>query len=148
MRGATPQRRWIVGHALRSAIKRADPGALAVMGFGVGTPVKLQAISIVPARPRLGGAVNVGFELHNVSRQPQRALADLRVHFVKSAGGTGPKVFKLKAVSLEPGARVALRKTISLATLTTRKHYPGRHRVAALLNGESRALGSFALRGA
>jgi 3-methyladenine DNA glycosylase AlkC len=148
MRGATPQRRWIVGHALRSAVKRADPGALAVMGFGVGTPVRLRAVSIAPARPTLGGAVTIGFELHNASRQPQRVLVDLRVHFVKSAGATGAKVFKLKAVSLEPGASVALRKTISLAPLTTRKHYAGQHRVEALLNGESRALGSFELRGA
>lgn len=148
MRGATPQRRWIVGHALRSAIKRADPGALAVMGFGSGTPVKLRAVAIAPARPRLGGSVTIGFELHNAGRQPQRVLADLRVHFVKSSGGTGAKVFKLKAVTLEPGASVALRKKVSLAPLTTRRHYAGRHRVEALLNGESRALGCFELRGA
>jgi hypothetical protein len=67
---------------------------------------------------------------------------------VKSSGGSGAKVFKLKAVSLEAGASVALRKTISLAALTTRKHYAGRHRVEALLNGEARALGSFELRNA
>ena len=148
MRGATPQRRWIVGHALRSAIKRGDPGALAVMGFGVGTPVTLRAVAIAPARPRLGGAVTIGFELHNPGRQLRRVLADLRVHFVKAGGGTGAKVFKLKAVSLEPGATVALRKKISLAALTTRRHYAGRHRVEALLNGETRVLGSFELRDA
>jgi 3-methyladenine DNA glycosylase AlkC len=99
MRGATPQRRWIVGHALRSAIKRADPGALAVMGFGSGhDPGEARRRHDRSRRGRgSASSVTVGFELHNASRQPQRVLADLRVHFVKSSAVTGAKVFKLKA---------------------------------------------------
>ena len=34
LRGATPERRWIVDHALRSAVKRADAGALGALGYG------------------------------------------------------------------------------------------------------------------
>jgi hypothetical protein len=117
------------------------------MGFGAGTTLEIGAITIEPACPRIGGAVTIGFELRNPGRRPGRVLADLRVHFVKSAGGTGAKVFKLKALSLEPGACVVLRKTISLTPMTTRKHYAGPHRVEAILNGESRALGRFDLRG-
>jgi hypothetical protein len=36
-------------------------------------------------------------------------------------------------------------KSISLAEMTTRKHYPGTHRVDAILNGRAQALGSFEL---
>jgi hypothetical protein len=72
-------------------------------------------------------------------------MADLVVHFVK-ARGSGAKTFKLKALSLEPGSRETLGKTISLAQLTTRRHYAGAHRVEALLNGKRIALGRFDLR--
>ena len=34
---------------------------------------------------------------------------------------------------------------VSLAEMTTRKHYPGTHRVEALINGRVEPLGSFAL---
>ena len=34
LRGATPERQWVIKHALRSAVKRADAGALAALGFG------------------------------------------------------------------------------------------------------------------
>ena len=34
LRGAGAERRWIVNHALRSAVKRADPGALGALGYG------------------------------------------------------------------------------------------------------------------
>jgi hypothetical protein len=72
-------------------------------------------------------------------------LLDLRIHFVKANGKPSPKVFKLRTVTLEPGRIQELRKTVSLAELTTRKHYPGNHDVEALVNGKVVPLGSFQL---
>ena len=72
-------------------------------------------------------------------------MADLVVHFVK-ARGTGAKTFKLKAVDLPARGRVTLSKKIGLKQLTTRKHYPGVHRRAALLNGGPRSSVRFAAR--
>ena len=40
--GATPERRWIVGHALRSAVKRADPGRSVPSGYGGKAEVPLR----------------------------------------------------------------------------------------------------------
>jgi hypothetical protein len=61
------------------------------------------------------------------------------------ARGTGAKTFKMKALTLAPGARVAVTKKIGLRQLTTRRHYPGVHKVEALLNGRRVALGGFTL---
>jgi hypothetical protein len=102
-------------------------------------------VSITPAVARIGGTVCIAFELVNTGRQVQRVMADLVVHFVK-ARGTGAKTFKLKALELQPGASASLSKKIGLQQLTTRKHYPGEHRVEALLNGRRLPLGSFKLR--
>jgi 3-methyladenine DNA glycosylase AlkC len=146
LRGATPERRWIVGHALRSAVKRADAGALGALGFGGKAEVSLRDARVTPKQPRIGGSVTVSFTLVNRSRNVQRVMADLVVHFVK-ARGTGTKTFKLKALELPPRASVKLSKKIGLKQLTTRKHYPGVHLVEALLNGVRRKLGSFSLRG-
>jgi hypothetical protein len=54
-------------------------------------------------------------------------------------------VFKLKTLDLAPNETQRVGKQISLAEMTTRKHYPGLHRVDALLNGRAEALGSFEL---
>ena len=144
LRGAGEQRRWIVNHALRSAVKRADAGALGALGYGGRAAVKLRRID-VPATARIGGTMRIGFEIHNPGRKLQRVMADMVVHFVK-ARGTGAKTFKLKALTLKPGESVAVGKSIALKQLTTRKHYPGRHRVDALLNGQRLPLGSFLLK--
>ena len=145
LRGATPERRWIVSHALRSAVKRADAGALGALGLAARRKCRCAPRSITPQQPKIGGSVTVSFTLVNQSRSAQRVMADLVVHFVK-ARGTGAKTFKLKALELPPRASRRLSKKIGLKQLTTRKHYPGVHSVEALLNGARRKLGSFSLR--
>jgi 3-methyladenine DNA glycosylase AlkC len=145
LRGASAERRWIVNHALRSAVKRADAGALGALGYGGKAAVKLRRVTIDPPVARIGGDVRIGFELANAGRKPQRVMADLVIHFVK-ARGTGAKTFKLKALELAPGERALLGKKISLKQHTTRKHYPGEHRLEALLNGQRIPLGKFLLR--
>jgi hypothetical protein len=83
--------------------------------------------------------------LKNTTRLVQSVVVDLRVHFVKANGGTSAKVFKLATVNLAPGESAALRKTVSLADLTTRTHYPGVHRVELQMNGAVTPVGQFTL---
>lgn len=145
MKDATPNMRWLIRHALRSAVKRGEPGALAVLGFDEDVNVSIRNVSIEPERIVIGGAVTVAFEVANRDERKQRVLVDLRVHFIKSNRKGSPKVFKLKAVELAPKEVIHMRKTISLADMTTRKHYPGSHKVEVLLNGSARRLGAFDL---
>lgn len=145
LQGASAERKWIVGHALRSAVKRGEPGALQVLGFGKTAKVLVRAAQVTPTRARVGGRVDIAFEVHNPHAKPQRVLVDCCVHYVKANGQTSRKVFKLKTLELAAGDTVPLRKRLSLAQMTTRKHYAGWHRVEVLLNGQAQALGSFEL---
>ncbi|WP_199313626.1 hypothetical protein [Leptolyngbya sp. FACHB-671] len=144
---ATHERRWLIRHALRSAIKRADSEAIAALGFSDGAMVSISKVSITPQQVVIGGFVSIAFEATNTNSGHQRLLLDIRIHFVKANGKTSPKVFKLKTVELAPGETIQLGKSISLADMTTRKHYPGTHQVEILLNGRKIPLGSFELMG-
>jgi 3-methyladenine DNA glycosylase AlkC len=145
LKDASAERAWIVGHALRSAVKRCDSGALKVLGFGKAAQVALGGIQITPATPEMGDAVRIAFELTNTQAHTQSLLVDLAVHYVKSSGQTSPKVFKLKVLELAPGQTAQFSKKLSLAQMTTRQHYPGVHKVAVLLNGQAQPLGEFEL---
>jgi len=142
---ATAERAWIVNHALRSAIKRGDRAALHVLGYGKTAQVTVGAIQITPAKAVMGGTVNIAFGVTNPQAKPQNLLVDLAVMYVKANGQTRPKVFKLKTLELAPGQSVQLAKKLSLAEMTTRKHYPGVHSVAVVLNGQNQSLGCFEL---
>lgn len=145
LEGADDNRRWLVRHALRSAVKRGEPGALGVLGYGDPAEVSIRNISFTPARATMGDSVRIALEVWNTGSDRQRLLADLRVHFVKANGRTSPRVFKLRTLDLAPGESAGLRKTISVADMSTRKHYRGTHRVEVVLNGRGEPLGSFEL---
>ncbi len=143
--GATEERRWIVRHALRSAVKRGEAGALGLLGFGAVARVSLERVRITPRRPAIGSAVTLTFDIAGRAVRPQRLLVDLRVHYVKANGTTGSKVFKLRELDLAPRGVGSFSKRLSLAQLTTRKHYAGTHRVEVLVNGRAYPLGAFQL---
>ncbi len=140
--GASPERLWIIRHALRSAVKRGDTRALSVLGFRGGGELEVSA-SFQPKRVRLGESIGVTLSVTNRSDTRQKAVVDFAVHFIKANGSARPKVFKGGKVDLPPGASCSFEKTISFATMTTRKHYPGTHRIEALVNGQATGLGSF-----
>ncbi|MBA3595621.1 MAG: DNA alkylation repair protein [Pseudomonadota bacterium] len=147
LKGASDERRWIVQHALRSAVKRGEAGALAALGFGKSAEVAVSRARITPARVPMGEKVTIAFDVSNTSAKAQEVLVDFCIHYVKASGKTSAKVFKLKVLSLAPKETVRLSKTVSTAEMTTRKHHAGQHRVDVLLNGQARALGVFELVG-
>mgnify|MGYP006163434985 CR=1 FL=1 len=145
LQGATPERSWTVQHALRSAVKRGEAGALAALGFGETANVVVSQPAITPAQAVMGGSLTVAFDVTNTTAQPQQVLVDFAVHYVKANGQARAKVFKLKTLDLAPHETQKVGKKISLADMTTRKHYPGHHRVDAILNGRFQPLGAFDL---
>ena len=146
MGGATPERAWLVKHALRTLIKRGNPGALAVLGFGEVATVSLDDVAVTPRSPRIGESARVEFTVTNDGLRLVALLIDLRVHFVKARGDTSAKVFKLTTVELDPGESTRIGKTVALHQQTTRTHHAGLHEMEVLVNGVPLRLGSFVLR--
>lgn len=140
---ASEVRRALIEHALRSAIKRGEAGALRLLGYGAKPAVAIEEVRFQPRKVAIGGKVAVRFTVRSTARTGQSLLIDLAVHFVKANGNGSPKVFKLKRVDLPAGGRVELSTTVSLAVHTTRKPRPGAHVVDVLVNGVAMRAGSF-----
>ncbi len=143
LKGASTERRALVEHALRSAVKRGAAEALRLLGYGTKAAVTLENVQFDPPRVRVGGRLSIRFALRSTSRKAQELLVDIAVHFVKAKGRTAPKVFKIRRITLPPGGRTELQTSISLAVHTTRVPRPGTHAVDVLVNGEARRAGSF-----
>jgi 3-methyladenine DNA glycosylase AlkC len=143
LEGASAERRALVEHALRSAVKRGDGDALRLLGYGSKPSVSIEQIRFDPPRVAIGKNISMSFVLRSKAPTPQNLLVDVAVHFVKANGRATPKVFKLKRVMLPPRGAVPIATRISLAVHTTRKPRPGTHVVDILVNGERRRVGSF-----
>ena len=141
-----PHTGWIAKHAARTLIKAGHKRTLKLFNFTGRPAVKLTCFRLAPARLKLGETVEFAFTLHSIARRPQQLAVDYRIHYVKASGGTAPKVFKLREIALPPGGQQAVTKRQTLRNFTTRKHYPGRHRLEVLVNGQVHAAGRFDLK--
>lgn len=139
-RGASPERLGLIRHALRWLVKGGDRRALRVLGFEGGEKIRV-AGRIRPRRIRVGESCAIELSLENRARAAQAVVVDLAVHFVKAGGSARAKVFKVRSLRLLPGEKVSVAKAISFAQRTTRRHYPGRHRIEALVNGRAVPVG-------
>jgi 3-methyladenine DNA glycosylase AlkC len=130
-----PGREALVRRGLRTLVKAGDPGALEILGYRAG---RASAEAGLPASLHIGERLPLAITVHCDGP----AMVDVVVHFVKADGSTRRKVFKGGELS---GSGV-VRCTISFAQHSTRTHYPGPHRVEALVNGRVHPLGAIDLR--
>ncbi len=142
---ASTERQRLIRHALRTLVKAGNPQALALLGYAPGQHLAVGKVSLAPAAPQRGGEVQISCELRNESPQTQSLCVDLRVQYVRSHGRHSTKVFKWKTLELAAGQSCLLTYRLSLAEMTTRKHYPGLHPVTVLVNGQPYDLGAFDL---
>jgi 3-methyladenine DNA glycosylase AlkC len=145
-KGASDERLWLIRHALRSAVKRGETGALTVLGFSAQPKVEIRQVAISPHRVCIGESVQLAFDLMSCSAKPQQLMVDFQIHYVKANGATRAKVFKLRSLDLAPWQTLRLNKQISCREMSTRRHYPGMHRIDLLINGQLFPLGTFRLK--
>ncbi len=145
LENASKDRVWLVKHALRSAIKRGEQGALQALGYGHAADVRVENVAISPQKSKMGGSVQINFELTNQASKTAALMVDFSIHFIKANGKANPKTFKLKAVELMANQTLKFSKKVSLKPMTTRTLYAGLHKVEVMVNGRSTLIGDFDL---
>lgn len=141
---ASKEKRWIIRHALRSLVKQGHDGALEVLGYGAPS-ITLESFAISPATIQMGEVFTMDFSLKSTSDQSQNLVIDYVVHFVKANGSTSGKVFKWKTAVLPPNASLTSQKSHKIKPITTRRYYPGLHRVEMQINGRPFGTAQFQL---
>jgi 3-methyladenine DNA glycosylase AlkC len=142
---AGPERRALLRHASRSLIKGGDPQVLSHWGTGAALRGRA-SLGVAPRRVMLGEAVTLTVTLRSNARRSQPLLIDYAVHHVKADGRSAPKVFKGWGLELAAGEERVLVKRHAMKPITTRRYYPGQHRVELLVNGRVVAEATFELR--
>jgi 3-methyladenine DNA glycosylase AlkC len=136
----TPQ---LVRHAMRTLIKQAYPGALALMGFSAPKKISIEGPNVERVVVAIGEEIVFEGTILNEGPHDARLVIDYVVHFQKANGSTAPKVFKLTTRTLAPGESVVIKKRHSFKTISTRRHYAGPHSIELQVNGLRSAKADF-----
>src|SRR5690606_37481724 len=134
-----------INQALRTLIKKGNPKALSIIGMQTDLNLSVSDIHIDSNIVQFGESVRFSAVITNESKQSGKVVIDYIVQFMKANGSLQPKVFKLTTKELQAGERIAVRKSHTFADLTTRKHYPGIHKLDIQLNGKSFPIGEISL---
>lgn len=126
-------------------VNAGNKEAIGILGDSGKPQFKITAVEISPASVPKGGDIRLAFQVVSTSSDVQRLLIDYAVHFVKVSGKTSRKVFKLRTATLGKNESIRFEAVISTKEMTTRKHYPGRHHIEAIINGDVHPLGAFEL---
>lgn len=134
----------LVRHALRTLIKKGDPGALELMGFAHAT-LDVHGPELDRTTIAFGATIAFGVTITNTATEPARLSIDYTVHHQKSNGTQTGKTFKLAVRDLAPGEQITLRREHSFRPITTRRYYPGPHAIELHINGSSSGRAEFTL---
>jgi hypothetical protein len=142
--GHSEERDWIVKHACRTLLKAGDRRALRLFGFGDPTHLHVENLALERASLPIGETLPFTFDLNVVMPEPCRVRLELGLYYRKARGQLSRKVFQIREATYPPG-RHRLSRKHSFQERSTRKHYPGEHRLSIIVNGVEKAEISFQL---
>jgi len=143
--GVHPHTDWIVKHACRTLLKKCDPDALALFGYADASGLRVDRFELSSGdRLPWEGTLEASFALTLEGAFPRKLRIEYAIDYVKSNGARSRKLFKLSEREFDPG-ETSMRFRQSFREMSTRRHYPGAHRVSIVVNGEILAERAFQL---
>lgn len=140
---ATPERRRLVEHGLRTLVKAGNEDALSLLGAS-GEGLKVSG-SVTPAKLTVGSHITVEATVKNGSDALTHVVVEAVVHF-KRPKGSSTKKFRLARLDLEAGAKQTVTRRFQMAHRSIRRLHAGEHRVDVQANGRTAKAGSFDLK--
>lgn len=129
-----------VNRALRTLVKQGHAEAMALLGFAADDAFSVEGLRLDRKRVPIGGKLAVRFALRRADAKAAAACVDYAVCYASANGSARRKVFKGEVRPLQPGGVESFEFVRDFVVRSTRRLYPGPHRVEILVNG--RVLGA------
>jgi len=133
----------IVKHACRTMLKAGDKRALLIFGYSDPSTMIVNNFKLEKTQIKIGENVRFSFDL--TLKKESKVRLEYAISYVKAKGQLSAKVFKITENDYAPGSITVSRKH-SLADMSTRKHFPGTHYIAIIVNGVEMGKTSFELK--
>ena len=143
--GRSDRTDWIIKHACRTMLKSGDRRALLLFGFGDPKHIGVEKLKLNKKALAIGEQLQFSFVLAVGTKKACKTRLEYIVYFAKPNEKIGTRVFQISENVYEPGRQIFTRKH-SFADMSTRKHHPGKHEIAIIVNGQEKARRAFSLR--
>ncbi|CZR76474.1 DNA alkylation repair enzyme [Clostridioides difficile] len=131
--GKNKSTNWIVKHGCRTLLKKGNHDVLALFGYDDTTSINLQDFTLETTSISIGEDLTFSFNI--LAKKATKTRLEYGIDYIKSNGKRNRKIFKISEVSLKENEKKSYMKKHSFADVSVRKHYPGIHSIAIIING-------------
>jgi 3-methyladenine DNA glycosylase AlkC len=136
--GNSKNTNWIVKHGLRTLLKKGNKKALAIFGLDNSKNIKIENLSLSHKKIKIGEFIHFEFDIINRSNKRRNIRLEYKIAYVKANGETSNKVFQISEFILTPKSNKSFKRKQWFKELSTRKHYPGKHKITLIINGDEK----------
>ena len=141
--GQTDNTDRLIKHACRTLLKKAEPEILALFGFAPPKSIEVSALK-VQKQVAMGDKLSFSFTLATKAQALGKLRIEYAIDYMKSNGKQARKIFKIAEADYSSQQKAITREQ-SFKAISTRKHYPGAHGMAVIINGQELAADEFTL---
>ncbi|HFZ6229700.1 TPA: DNA alkylation repair protein [Clostridioides difficile] len=131
--GKNKSTNWIVKHGCRTLLKKGNRDVLALFGYDDTTSINIQDFTLETTSIYIGEDLTFSFNI--LAKKATKTRLEYGIDYIKSNGKRNRKIFKISEVSLKENEKKSYMKKHSFADVSVRKHYPGIHSIAIIING-------------
>ncbi|AQU10890.1 DNA alkylation repair protein [Clostridioides difficile] len=131
--GKNKSTNWIVKHGCRTLLKKGNRDVLALFGYDDTTSINIQDFTLETTSISIGEDLTFSFNI--LAKKATKTRLEYGIDYIKSNGKKSRKIFKISEVSLKENEKKSYMKKHSFADVSVRKHYPGIHSIAIIING-------------
>ena len=132
---------WIIKHGCRTLLKKGNTDVLAIFGFHNADAVEVSEFTLGTPEVSIGGDLEFSFSVK--AKESTKVRLEYGIDYVKANGKRNRKIFQISEFAMRDGDIKNYTKKHSFADLSTRRHYPGVHAIALVVNGTERVMLEF-----
>ncbi|MBT30318.1 MAG: DNA alkylation repair protein [Thalassobius sp.] len=135
-KGISKETDWVIKHGSRTLLKQGDKEVLELFGLGHDASIELSEFQLLEDSVKVGNDIYFQFNVKNNSKENKTIRLEYAVYFNKANGQLSKKVFKISEREFAEFESLNYKRKLSFKIITTRKYYPGVHKVAMIANGK------------
>ncbi|WP_432664437.1 hypothetical protein R9X47_28410 [Wukongibacter baidiensis] len=135
---------YIIGHALRTSIKRGHINTLEFLGYNREPEIEVKQLKILKKDLKLGEYLEFSFDI--IAMKKESLIIDYKITYPMANNKTSEKVFKIKKAVIKKGDPLTVEKRHLFKKMTTKKLYSGDYKIEIQINGKIYEGGRFNLK--
>ena len=143
-KGVNKETDWVIRHGCRTLLKKVHASAYELFGLNEAAACSVSGLKLSNTKLKIGDRLGFSFALKTRNTAAKLRI-EYAIYYAKATGKQSRKIFQITENNFQPDDNYVFKKEQRFQDFTTRKHYPGKHKIAIVINGRELAKKEFLL---